>query len=379
MFRCSIRTGLGLWSFLFLLLPLHADTPPERHGSIEIVQPGIQVRGGFTLTWQHASDPAVRDEALGSFDLVSIMPWRAGYWTLYVEGNLSPRSQGIHALLPVANADAGSALDRDGRGRLQVSELRYSRRFGKRLLSLGLIDPTDMLDNSAVANDETRQFINANLVNNPTIAFPDYTLGLSWHRDVEPDRLDITVFMGSSHGLADNPDASYSELVDVTAPGKGLFLALETYWTAPGSLLRLGAWMNSAAFPRLDTTSGTATNHGLYAVFDFARDNVLWMLRAGLANPAVSPGARFLSLGASWPVWTAEAGMGVAWVGQSRKALDPDLKDELDMEAWLRLSLTENLEITPSIQWLQHPDLDIGSGHVAARSRVATLRLNYLF
>ncbi len=379
MFRHVLGAGPALLVFLSLVTPLHADTPPERHGSIEIAQPGIQVRGGFTSTWQHATDPAVQDEGLASFDLVSVMPWGAGYWTLYVEGNLSPRPDGVHALLPVANGDAGSALDRDGKGRLQVSELRYSRRLGKRLLSLGLIDPTDMLDNSAVANDETRQFINANLVNNPTIAFPDYTPGLSWHRDVDPDRLDMTAFIGSSHGLADNPDASYAELVDVTAPGKGVFLALETYWTAPASLLRLGGWLNSAPHQRLDTPAGTAANYGVYAVFDFDSDPGQWSLRAGLANPVVSPGDRFLSVAASWPMWTARAGLGLAWTGHSRRAIDAEREDEVDVEAWLRMPLTAGLEITPSLQWLSHPGLNAKPDPIATHVAVATLRLNYLF
>ncbi len=376
MSRCSGKF-VGLLAFL-LSTPVWSDTPSERHGTIEIVQPGIQVRGGFTLTFQHATLPGVRNEGLGSFDLVSVMPWRAGHWTLYVEGNLSPRTDGVATRLPQVNADAGSALDGDGAGRLQVSELRYSRRFGKRLLSLGLIDPTDMLDNSAVANDETQQFLNRALVNNPLIEFPDYTLGLSWHRDVEPNRLDLTAFLGSSHGLADNPDASYAQLVDVGAPGKGVFLALETYWRSRASLLRLGGWLNSAPHPRIDAPTRTTTNQGLYAVYDLRQGNGLWMLRIGMANGAVASHDRFLSLATSWPVGMAEAGVGVAWSGHARHATS-DTEDEWTAEAYLRISSRGNLQWTPGIQWLRHPGSSVAGTQRQAAIWVFSLRVNYLF
>ena len=53
-----------------------------------------------------------------------------GEWTLYVEGSTTPHSDGVSNLLPDTNADAGTALDGDGKGRLQVSVLHYLRRFG---------------------------------------------------------------------------------------------------------------------------------------------------------------------------------------------------------------------------------------------------------
>ncbi len=363
----------------FTPAPSRADTPPERHGIIEITTPGVQVEGGLTLTRQVTDAPGTHDESLASFDLVSIMPWQTGFWTLYVEGTLTPRADGVFRRLPGVNADAGTALDRDGAGRLQVSELRYSRRFGRRLLSVGLIAPTDMLDNSAVANDETRQFLHQALVNNPGIAFPDYTLGLSWHRDIQPNRFDVTAFLGSSHGLADNPDASYAQLIDIRAPGKGLFAAVETYWTAPGTLLRLGLWYNGAAHPRLDAPAHTAPARGVYTVFDFTRGDLRWMLRAGLADARVSRASRFLSLAVDRSLGDAEIGAGLAWTGLSPREADPEQADEGVAEGYLRLPLPENLELTASLQRVVHPGLRRGGTAWPDRAWISSLRLVYPF
>lgn len=93
-------------------------------------------------------------------------------------------------MLGEVNGDAGSALNGNGDGRLQISELRYAlpvRDFGT--LSFGLLDPTAFLDTtshanptagpdfSGIANDETTQFLGNSFVNNPVVEFPDYTLG----------------------------------------------------------------------------------------------------------------------------------------------------------------------------------------------------------
>ncbi len=82
-----------------------------------------------------------------------------GLWTLYVEGNTTPRNNGISSVLGEANADIGSALDGDDSGRLQVSELHYAISLASGELVTGLIDASSFLDASKVANDETAQFL----------------------------------------------------------------------------------------------------------------------------------------------------------------------------------------------------------------------------
>lgn len=82
------------------------------------------------------------------------------------------------------NADAGTRRSAD------VTELWYEQSMldGTFLLRVGKMDLTGgfecsgcpvAFDSSAFANDETRHFLNGALVNNPTIPFPDYALGVA--------------------------------------------------------------------------------------------------------------------------------------------------------------------------------------------------------
>jgi hypothetical protein len=97
---------------------------------------------------------------------------------LYVEGNTTPFHDGVSRRIPEANTDAGTALNRSGEGRIQVSELRLIWPiFQGSHVHLGLLDATGFLDVSQIANDENLFFLGGPFVNNPTIEFPDYALG----------------------------------------------------------------------------------------------------------------------------------------------------------------------------------------------------------
>ncbi|MBA1333320.1 hypothetical protein QQ73_20495, partial [Candidatus Endoriftia persephone str. Guaymas] len=93
-------------------------------------------------------------------------------------------------------------------------ELHYAISLASGELVAGLIDASSFLDASEVANDETAQFLGAGFVNNPTIEFPDYSLGAVWHYDATVDHPGLTLLLSSSHGLADN-DGKYDQLFDL--------------------------------------------------------------------------------------------------------------------------------------------------------------------
>ena len=149
-----------------------------RHGTIPGRTPALAVNSGTIVTLQDASDSRIYNEGLASVDIVATLRTGNGRWLLYVEGETSPRSQGVSSLLPEANQDAGTAVDRDDNGRLQVSELNYLWNLGESALAMGLLNPAGPVDNSDVANNEASEFLAKTLVNNPTIAFPDYALGM---------------------------------------------------------------------------------------------------------------------------------------------------------------------------------------------------------
>ena len=367
---------------LFFSTAAWSNPDPEhievRHGAVTEEEHPVAVEGGITAVLQRADDSAIDSELLASFDLVTTFPAGGGKWVVYVEGNTSPRNQGVSALLSEANADAGSALDRDGNGRLQISELHYFHSLGEGLLVAGLVDVTGTLDTSEVANNETQQFLSTSLVNNPTIGFPDYSLGVVYNREFDESR-GYSLALTSSHGLADNPDASYAQLVDVGADGKGIFAAAEGQWPAAGTSLHAGVWVNTADHARLDGRPGTEQNYGLYLVADGRLADSQWNVRAGLANDEVSQAAQFLSVALERPMNKAALGLGFAFTGHSSEDATPNRDDMLQAEAYLRFAPRADVSLTPSVQWLSNSGFDASGQPLDSDQLLLSLRLNYTF
>ncbi len=371
MARSSSMLAGWLLSTASLVLAHEVDT---RHGVIA-ERPGVAVEGGLTFTWQGGDDSRARDELLASFDLSATLPLGSGELVAYFEGNVTPREQGVSSRFAEANADAGSALDGNGRGRLQLSELHYRLPLASSTFYLGLLDPARFLDASDIANDETRQFISADLVNDPSIALPDYTIGLAWHDNSDPARADMTLFVSSSNGLADNPDASYRELLDLGADGKGLFTAAEFYLPHGDGIWRIGAWLNSAPHARFDA-SGERIASGLYASIDGRFGATHWNLRLGLADPRVVEAARFIGIALSRSVGAADAwGLGWTHTGLSPHARDAGFGDIEHGEFWWRHGFESQLTLSASLQWLRNSGFETANGEVW----VTTLRATWSF
>ncbi len=355
-----------------------ADEPDIRHGSVIEKRNGIFIGGGITATGQTTNADDVEAEALASLDLVTTVPTTSGAWTVYVEGNTSLQKAGVSSELSEANADAGSALDRDGNGRLQVSELRYTLRVGENSLAMGLIDPAGFLDASDVANDETTQFLTSSLVNNPTIAFPDYTLGIAYHHEVRATRPGFTVLLTSSHGLGDNPNASYSELMDVADEGKGMFTAGEAYWQGQDATFRFGVWTSSADHNEF-RTGDNKHNYGIYALADGGINGARWNLRVGWANAKVSEPAAFASLGLDLPTAVATIGAGIAHTWLSHEIVDPFKEDSSHAELYTRFDMQGRWHISSHVQWLRNSGFSTAERRDDQNVWALGLRLGYRF
>jgi len=83
---------------------------------------GINWEAGVTTILQDADDSSVDTELTASMDLALTRTGSHGEWLLYIEASSAPDSDGVSAVYPTANADAGSVLNRDGDGGVQVSE-----------------------------------------------------------------------------------------------------------------------------------------------------------------------------------------------------------------------------------------------------------------
>jgi hypothetical protein len=344
------------------------------------------ISGSVTTTAQTASDNRVHDEIQATADLEGELPLGPGSLNFHVEGNTTPNNDdGISALVGEANGDAGSALDGDDQGRLQVSELFYSFSLGEPTFSIGLIDPTANLDTDAIANDENTQFLAGPLINNPTIEFPDYTLGVSLDAEPENSGMGYHLFFGSSHGLGDTDNRDYSDLFDLGKKHKGIFVAGEGVWKTPALTARLGAWFNSSDHSSLGVSlenephQGNKNNYGFYGGLNGSIGAGNWSLRAGWADPNVSEAAWSIGSAIEYPVHSsAIAGFGIVHTAVSSD-LGAEFDDNLLAELYLRFELDAHLQISPIFQYVRNPGFDNTEEVVDQDQWIAGLRLHVPF
>ncbi len=329
---------------------------------------------GTALTTDNSQ---ISSEYLSSMDLVGILPLGNGDLNVHVEGATTVADDGVSAMIGESNGDAGSAADRDGEGRLQISELFYALPlFGNATMSIGMLDATAGLDTSDVANDETTQFLAGPLINNPTIGFPDYTIGIAINSEPESMGLGYNLFLGSSDGLADedrnqnigysNNNNRYNRLFQLNREGKGIFAAAEGVWKGSGLTARLGMWINTADHAHLNPNptdlDATSNNYGIYGVLNGSMDTGTWGIRAGWADPEVSEANWSLGVAMEYPI----NGVGIAGVGFMYTGVSNDLRNNpgenfvaadgmMVAEVYLRLDhLTDHLAITPLIQYVDN-------------------------
>lgn len=311
--------------------------------------------GGITAISQSAGH--YRDLSL-SADWVLEGKWGPGRWLAYTEYSSTPRADGVSAAYPQANADAGSALDADGQGRLQLSELHYSWDVQAGLsLSGGLMDTAAYIDRSRITNDETRHFLGAGFVNNPTIGFPDYTLGVALDSPLSDGRhWGAAVLVAKAKGLADDPSHAYSQLL-TQEHGHGWFSAAVLRRRQDWGHWRLGLWHNSRRSDALDGHSAAAEGRGMFVGASARAAGREFNLRAGLADARVSEVERFVALAALQP-WGRHR-LGLAWA-RSWPSDEPSSPRAAatQIEGFVRWQPgDDSLQISPGVQWLDNPTL----------------------
>jgi len=150
-----------------------------------LVEKGFEIGLEYQHVWQVNArgglDTRHGQRTSGSWDIVLDVDtekaglWQNGRFWLGAKGSfgegVNPKKVG--ALLEV-NGDA------EGNEVLIFSEYWYEHDFGDGALvvRIGKMDPAADFDTNALANDEVTQFLNAALVNNPQIPFPEEGLGV---------------------------------------------------------------------------------------------------------------------------------------------------------------------------------------------------------
>lgn len=346
--------------------------------SVASADSGLHVSGGVTGTHQTTTDRRVEPEFTASADLVLTYARNRGEWRLYVEGNSTPRTDGVSSLLPEANTDAGSALDEDREGRVQVSELNYTHRFGESVsVSAGLLDVSGYFDQSRIASDENTQFLGVSFVQNPSIEFPDYALGLVYEQAVAAHTV-WRVGLSSSHGLADNAKRFYGQLVDVDDAGKGVFAVTSLTWRNPAWLTRAGLWTHTAPHDSLDGTRTGLSNGGVYWLGGWRQAAHGVNLRLGIANREVSRAARFAGVAYQWRQAPWVWGLGAARIFLSPDEPDPSLDDTTQYETYLRYRFAPGWFVTGDVQHLINSNFDRSGALHDRRVTVYGLRLTWV-
>lgn len=341
----------------------------------------VMWEGGITTILQDTDDNRVDAELTASMDLIFTRPGSHGEWLVYIEASTTPDSNGVSALYPTANADAGSVLNRDGDGGVQVSEFNYTFHLDDdRRLMIGLVNPSAWLDRSNITNDENTHFVNGSFKNNATIEFPDYTLGAIMRWLGSTTRPEITLVVASSDGIADLPDRSYQDLLDLTANERGAFIGGGASWLRERTSLRLGAWLRSGDHAVAGSTDEFEMNYGLYGVAGWQVANNAVNFRVGMANEDVSVATRFAALAYERSTPIGLFGLGLARTRISNSFRQADLDDVTSAEVFLRIPLGNgDGQITPSIQHVENPGFDISGATLSSSALVAGVRFHWWF
>ncbi len=363
----KVGTVLGIAAACLTAAPLAAQ------------QPRLQLSGGITTVGQWADDERIQPEVVASLDLFADLRLGRATLHIYTEANTTPRVDGVSRLVGEANTDAGTALSRRRRGRVQISEARVVWPVSGSINAHGgLLDATGFLDVSRIANDENLFFLGVPFVNNPTIEFPDYALGAALQGEVPgTDALRFAVVATSSHGLSDNPNVSYAQVFDVAETGKGLFAGATLRWVSEGRRVALGGWVNSAEHPRLASTDVTEPNAGLFSVVGWSFGEHALSARAGLSNGDVSPAHAFL--GATY-LWVRRPNaLGLALGRTLASDALPELANVGHAEVFARRRLVGEVFVTASVQHIHNSDFDASGDRVDRRLWIAGLRLSAVF
>ncbi|MBT8077043.1 MAG: carbohydrate porin [Gammaproteobacteria bacterium] len=353
----------------------NAFAPSATHAS------EIGWEGGITAVYQDTDDSRADFELTASADLFATLKQQKGEWLLYIEASSSPKSNGVSAFYPTVNGDAGSVLTAGGDGGVQISELNYTFFMGgNRSVMLGLIDPSAWLDRGRIANDENIHFLNGSFVNNSTIAFPDYTLGGVFRFPAENRRPEFTLVITGSDGIADTPDRSYQDLLDLNDDGRGIFLGAGAAWLNERTSWRVGAWLRNDNQGVEGELVDDENNYGVYGVFGWQDGANAINVRAGMANSNVSAADRFLAIAYQRKTNIGLFGIGVADTRIPGTFSGSGNDDALDSEIYFRIPILDNAgHITPSIQYVKSPAVDSADRLSGSSAIVAGVRFHWSF
>ncbi len=246
-------------------------------------------------------------------------------------------------------------------------------------------------DGNTFANDETSQFLNGALVNNPTIPFPDNGLGVAALVRPLPR---CYVAAGVADAQADARETGFNtafhdEDYFFSVAEVGLLPLIPSSRGGLQGAYRFGVWYDPQPKATLDGTGTRRDDIGVY----LSHDQALWRERAdgddsqglgvfgrwGWADPDVSAITTFWSVGGQYqgiiPTRDDDVlAFGMAH-GKLARAAALTARREVAYEAYYNAALAGWMTMTPSVQYVENP----GGMRGADNAIVLGLRLNIAF
>ena len=234
---------------------------------------GIEIGLGLTTVYQTnvkggTSTNERRGRHIGrydlemSMDLEKLMGIEGGSFFLHGWGGW-PDTESVDGY-SVGSAWGINALSVGNRG-MDIVEAFYEGPFfsDNLTITIGKLDFTGIFDASAYADDECAQFLNASLVDDPTIPFPQQGLGvvLNW---------DITDWWYLMGGVADaQADGRETGFRTTFHDEDYFFYAIETGITAGKGTYRVGLWNDSQPKANSDGSKNYRDDIGVYTSCDW--------------------------------------------------------------------------------------------------------------
>jgi porin len=311
------------------------------------------------------------------FDLEKLAGLEGGTLFSLTEGSYNDGiDEGSVGSLFGVNDDAGGDRAAD------VTELWYQQSLseGRFQFRVGKIDLTGTFecrgcgasfDGNQFANDETAQFLNAALVNNPSIPFPDNGLGAMVYVEAVPGWY-------VSAGIADAQADARETGFNTAFRDEDYFLSIYEAgcvadWPSGRGPLRgtyrAGLWYDPQPKDRLDGTGSERDDLGFYASCDqvLLRESddpddaqgLGLFARFGWADEDLNEIRRFWSAGLQYQGAIPGRDDDVCAVGvaQGRLSRDAGFAEghETVIEAYYRVAVAPWLDLTPSVQHVINP------------------------
>jgi len=311
-------------------------------------------------------------------DLAKLAKLQGGYVYMYVEGAWSRGLDysSIGSVMGPVNNDAF------GDHAIFVAELWYEQAFfnGKLRGRIGKMDLTGGIhpyakpigfDRSLFANDETGQFLNSSLANNPTIPFPDRGLGVAIQ--FQPIRewyvaAAVQDAQGDARETGFNTAFSQEDYF-FTIVETGLTIGIPSVKGPLTGNYRVGFWYDPQNKPEVDGTGSKSDDMGMYLSFDQLllkeiddpedKQGLGVFARYGFADSNVSAVKCFWSVGGQYQGLIPKRDQDVLGIGCAQGRLVEDAgystEHETALEVYYGVQVTPWLNVAPSFQYIFNP------------------------